>query len=325
MKKILKFVGISVTSVLGICVLYGVYFLFTYPAVSKAESLSIEATPERLARGKYLANHVTVCIDCHSQRNWDYFSGPIIPGTEGEGGFHFGRDYGLPGEIYAKNITPAGIGKMTDGELFRTITSGVRKNGEVLFPTMPYPEFNKLSDEDLYSIIAYIRTLKPIEHAVPETKLDFPYNFTVREIPARHVSVGEPDTSDLYAYGQYLANAADCIDCHTMQVNGERVKGMEFAGGREFPVAEGTVRSMNLTPDVGTGIGTWNEQTFVGLFKRYATADTVALQDYARVHNTIMPWVMFSGMTDHDLLAIYKFLRTLQPINHQVVLFTPAH
>jgi hypothetical protein len=87
----------------------------------------------------------------------------------------------IPGVLYAKNITPAGIGDWTDGEILRAITVGVNKKGEALFPLMAYNRFRHMSQEDLYSIIAYLRTLKPIENKIPERTLDFPLNFIVKQ------------------------------------------------------------------------------------------------------------------------------------------------
>jgi hypothetical protein len=233
------------------------------------------------------------------------------------------ESWGVPGIVEAKNITPAGIGRLTDGELFRAITSGVRANGQAMFPIMPYAAFNKLSDEDLYSIIAYVRTLKPIDNAVSDHRLDFPMNMIVRIIPKRHTAIQSPDTSDRYEYGKYLANTADCIDCHTRQVRGEAIKGLEFAGGFEFHLPEGTVHSANITPDEETGIGSWSADDFAGRFRQYASADGSTLEALAAEYNTPMPWVAFSGMSESDLTAIYKYLRTVPPIRNQVEKFTP--
>ncbi|HPW86812.1 MAG TPA: cytochrome C, partial [Chitinophagales bacterium] len=90
------------------------YLKLGLPNVGAPEDIKITATPEMIARGKYLANHVAVCIDCHSTRDWSRFSGPPLSGTEGKGGDIFSRDFGFPGNFYAKNITPAGIGHWTD-------------------------------------------------------------------------------------------------------------------------------------------------------------------------------------------------------------------
>jgi mono/diheme cytochrome c family protein len=130
-----------------------------------------------LKRGEYLARHVAGCIDCHSQRDLSKYSGPVVPGTEGGGGFAFIPQYGLPGTLYGRNITPdpeTGIGNWTDDEVLRAMTQGINKNGDTLFPLMPYPSFNHMAKEDLLSIIAYIRTLKPIKNKVQPRQLMVP-------------------------------------------------------------------------------------------------------------------------------------------------------
>ncbi|HNU89633.1 MAG TPA: hypothetical protein PKJ94_15140, partial [Ferruginibacter sp.] len=81
-----------------------------------------------IERGKYLAHHVALCMDCHSHRDFNQFSGPPIEGTEGIGGDEFNEKIGVPGVVYARNITPDtvnGIGKWTDEELVRVITRGI--------------------------------------------------------------------------------------------------------------------------------------------------------------------------------------------------------
>ena len=86
MKKILKILGWGL-GVVVLLIAVGVGYLFLrFPDVGPVQNMTVQATPERLARGEYLANHVCVCIDCHSTRNWEYFSGPLLPGTEGNGG-----------------------------------------------------------------------------------------------------------------------------------------------------------------------------------------------------------------------------------------------
>ena len=123
---------------LALALLFVATLRLAFPRVGPAPSLAIEATPERVARGAYLANHVTVCIDCHSVRDWSRFSGPIVAGTEGRGGEVFDRRFRMPGTFYARNITPARLADWTDGELVRLVTTGLTKDDEPIFPVMPY-------------------------------------------------------------------------------------------------------------------------------------------------------------------------------------------
>ena len=301
------------------------YIKFVLPDIEEAPVLSVELTPERIARGEYLANHVTVCIDCHSTRDWSRFSGPPTEGTFGKGGDPFDQKFGFPGAYYAKNITPAGISRYSDGELFRTITTGVNKEGEALFPVMPFHYYGQMDEDDIKSIIAYIRTLKPIENEVPKSKSDFPMNFIINTIPHKASFTKLPEKSDVLNYGKYLTNAAACIDCHTQFEKGSLVAGTEFGGGREFPFPDGSVvRSANISSDEDTGIGGWDDETFVSLFKAHSDSATLATKLNPGDFNSIMPWTMYGGMKEEDLKAIFAYLKTVAPIKNEVTKFTSA-
>lgn len=323
MKLFLKIVGtLLVLAVLTLAAVLA-YVEFALPDVGEAEDLHIDYTPERIERGHYLANSVTVCMDCHSKRDWSRFSGPITPGTLGMGGDRFDQTIGMPGVFYARNITPAGISRYTDGELFRVITSGVTKEGRAMFPLMPYPYYGKMDREDIYSIIAYLRSLPPIENAVPDSKADFPMNFILNTIPQPPSFTKRPDPSDQIAYGGYLVNAGGCVECHTQVEKGRIIKGLEFSGGREFQFPDGSiVRSANITPHPTSGIGSWTLETFMSLFKQYA--DSTRTVSHGEL-NSIMPWTMYAHMTDEDLAAIFAYLKTVPPIDNAVTAWTPAN
>ncbi|MBI1221864.1 MAG: c-type cytochrome [Bacteroidetes bacterium] len=320
MKKVFKVLGYLV---LFIAVLAGgglTYLHVAFPKVADAPEITIEHTPERLARGEYLANHVSLCMDCHAIREWDKFTGPPDETTKGSGGEHFNHEMGFPGDVVSRNITPAGLKDWTDGEIYRAITSGVSKDGTPLFDLMPYRHYGKMDQEDVYSIIAYIRNLKPIERENIDRQLDFPLNLVVRTMPqpAEHQSI--PDKNDKVAYGEYMINASGCYDCHTKQVKGEFV-GEPYAGGMEFYMGNGRIlRSANLTPHTATGIGNLGEEDFLNRFRAYRDGyepATIGPTDF----QTPMPWVMYSGMKDEDLSAIYAYLRTVTPVDNKVVKF----
>ena len=286
-------IGVVVLVVLA--VLGGwIYLTTAFPAAGEAPDISVESTPEAVARGAYLANHVTVCIDCHSTRDWAYYAGPIVAGSEGIGGERFGEEFGFPGTFYARNITPAGIGNWTDGEIARAITSGVRKDGSAFFPVMPYHlAYNRLAEDDLHALIAYVRTLKPIEADWPASQLNFPVSIIVNTIPEPYHAQPAPDPSDELAYGEYLATIAACAECHTPMVKGEKIAGMDYAGGFEFPLPTGVmVRSANITPDLKTGIGGWDLNMFTQKFRTFATESVRRLPAGEGEPNTVMPWLM---------------------------------
>ncbi len=325
MRRFFRALGIVVGS-LALLIIGGiVYFNETFPKAEPVPNIKVGVTPERIARGKYLANHVTMCVDCHSERDWTKYAGPVVPGSAGKGGEAFDEQtVGVPGVVYAKNITPAGIGGWTDGELIRAITTGISKDGTALFPLMPYLDFNNLTREDLYSIVAYIRTLKSIENNVPERKLDFPMNMIVKTIPLHsYTPASDPSLSDTVAYGKYVTTIAGCADCHTMKDKGQPVPGMEFAGGMPFNLPWGTVRSANITPDKETGIGSWTKEQFISFFKSFASDSSHSIPVNGKEFNTIMPVTDYAGMTEQDLGAIYAYLRTLTPVHNRVNKYTP--
>lgn len=325
MEKVKKIFTRLIIIILLIIVAIVSYIKVALPNVGEAPEMKIEQTPERIARGEYLANHVTICIDCHSKRDWTRFSGPPIDGTKGEGGELFDKKFGFPGAFYSKNITPDGISRYTDGELFRVITTGVNKEGKAMFPVMPYHYYGRMDEEDIKSIIAYIRTLSPIKNDVPPSSPDFPMSILINTIPEKASFTKIPAKTDVVNYGKYLINASACMACHTKFEKGKLVAGTEFGGGREFPFPDGSVvRSGNITPDATTGIGKWDEGTFVNLFHARSDSVTLSTKLQPGEFNSIMPWTMYGRMHDEDLKAIYAYLKTLSPIQNIVVKFTSA-
>lgn len=285
MKKVLFILfGLLVATVGGAAI----YVKYALPQVPLMTDIKVDITPERIARGEYLANHVSLCMDCHSTRDWSKFSGPLVPGTLGKGGEYFDEKLDIPGKVYSKNITPYNLKDWTDAELFRTITSGVNKNGDALFPLMPYPYYGRMDKEDIYDIIAYIRSLKPIENSNPEHSLNFPMSFIVNTIPQTAQLSVKPPTSDTLAYGAYLTNASACMECHTRVNAGQIIPELAFAGGREFFGPNGSSISANITPDEETGIGKWSSEDFVERFKAYSNLDSLPKLGPGEV-NTIMP------------------------------------
>ena len=295
-------------------------YVATYrPAQRPAPELRVERTPERLERGRYLAEHVSGCMECHSRRDWSRFAGPVM-GALGAGGDCLGPESGAPGRICAPNITPdpeTGIGSWTDGEILRAIREGVDRDGRALFPMMPYAEYRNLADEDAYAVIAYLRTLPAVENPVPRSEIDFPVSFFIKMVPQPLAGeVKPPGRSDQVAYGHYLATVSGCIFCHTpVDERNQPLPGMELAGGQVFKGPWGTVASANLTPHPN-GLGGRTEQNFIGMFRAFSGPDAAAPVPASA--NTAMPWLSFSGMTDDDLAAIWAYLQTVPPVANSV-------
>lgn len=321
-KRVISILSVLIVSVAGLVAAGVAYLHLAFPKVGPATQIVVESTPERVTRGKYLAHHVTGCMDCHSDRDFSRFSGPVVPGTEGKGGApYFDQKMGLPGHFFPPNLTPAALSSWTDGEILRAMTEGVSRDGRPLFPFMPYLALAGLSREDAYSIIAYLRTLKPIANEVPKSQLDFPVSLLVRTMPApAQLRETTPKPSDGVAYGEYVTRIAGCTDCHTPMDKGTPIPGMTFAGGMTFAMPGGAVaRSANLTPDAETGIGSWTRAAFIQRFRSPLTGPVAE-----GGVNTPMPWELMSGMTDDDLGAIYDYLRTIPPVKNSVQRLTAA-
>jgi hypothetical protein len=244
----------------------------------------------------------------------------VQPGTLGRGGERFDESTGLPGVLIARNITPAVLGGWSDGEIYRAITGGLRRDGSALFPLMPYDAYRFMAQEDLLAIIAYLRTLQPVNNEIPLHQLNFPLNLIVNSIP-KPADPRPVNRADPVAYGQYLTTVAGCRWCHTPVNETQRsIPELELAGGHEFPLGGFVARAANITPDEETGIGRWSREDFIARFRRYRGPDgriPVGPGD----SNTVMSWTMYAEMTDGDLGAIHAYLRQVKPIRNRVETF----
>ncbi|HEY3998351.1 MAG TPA: cytochrome C, partial [Candidatus Xenobia bacterium] len=292
----------------------------------------IERTPARVERGRYLANNVVRCIGCHSKPDTKRYSLPPLAGTLGEGGQLLG-DPEDPFSVYAKNITPNGIGDWSDGEILRAMTSGLDKNGDSLIPAMPYEYLRNIDQEDAYSIVAYIRTLKPVGTQFPPATWNsgFAKFLTTHLFPKPWSPVNKPATTDKVAYGGYLAHLAECDMCHSpWDSMGHPLPDKLMSGGNWFRAHYNNddlskfnyVVSANLTPDP-TGLGNIDEAQFVGFFRAFDTPAAKAKKVGPNGPQDVMPWVELSGMTDDDLKAIYAWLKSQKPISNKVDSFPP--
>lgn len=320
MKRIVKWVGLLLL-VVALVVGGGLaYVVFALPRVTPLTDAKVDRSPSRVARGEYLMN--TMCVDCHSARDWNKYAAPVIPGTEfsGAGEQWNEQNAELPGNIWAPNLTPTHLGDWSDAEIIRAFTEGVSRDGHPLFPMMPYSSFRLLPREDVESIVAYLRSMParpmPAHAASYQRRIDFPLSLIVHLIPEK-AAPQTVDTSNKLAYGEFLATTHGCRDCHSPQDdNHNEIPGKQFAGGVPFvvPAAPGAhVHSANITPDPEAGIGGWSEETFITRFKLYEQPPPDALTVKNPKHNTLMPWTVFAKLTRDDLSAIYAYLRTVKP------------
>ncbi len=290
---------------------------FLGPKARPLTSRKFEATPQRLNRGRYLAVGLAGCAGCHSQHDWSTHGAPIVPGTEGGGQWFDMPD--LPGRVVAPNLTSdsaTGAGTWSDDQLARAIREGIGHDGRPLFPMMPYQDFRKMSDEDLASIVVYLRSLPPVHSQLPKTEIVFPVKYLIRSVPEPvTASVSAPDPRDRLQYGAYLVLLGGCADCHTPRQRGEPLPGLEYAGGQVMKGPWGEVSPANITPDA-SGISYYDE----GLFIQVIRTGYVK----ARKLSSIMPFGDYKNLTDDDLKAIYAYLQTLKPVKHHVDNSEPA-
>ena len=318
--KAVKVIGFILLGLLGVAAGAGTYLKVALPDTGPVPQIKIERTAERIKRGDYLANHVSACMDCHSTKDERLYGSPVVGGF-GAGGEKFDVQTGLPGKFYASNITPYLLNSWTDGELFRALTTGEDKFKKSIFPIMPWDHIGQMDKEDVYSIIAYLRSIPAVKKDIPPSEIDFPVNFIINTMPHK-ANLGKlPPENDTIKYGAYLVNAAACIDCHSKRYHGDIIPGTEFGGGMEFKQQGGVVRSANISPDKLTGIGSWSRDLFIQRFKSFEGKEKQAAKLNPGDPQIPMPWYSYAGMKTSDLAAIYAYLRTVKPINNRVIAF----
>ncbi len=315
MKKVLRFLGYTLIALLVLAAI-GITFTigwrpFIGPKARPLTARKFEATPERLKRGEYIATHVAGCMECHTPGDWMQHEVKLDEARMGAG--QPMPLNGLPGRIIASNLTPdpeTGTGNWSDDQLARAIREGIGHDGRALFPMMPYSRFRHMTDEDLASVIVFLRSLLPVRNALPRTEVIFPVNYLIRSEPQPLTEPVQAVVSTPVKRGQYLVAIANCGDCHTPMKQGKFIPEMDLAGGRLLEGPFGHVASANITPDP-TGISYYTEDLFVQAMRTGYVGGVRKL-------NQIMPWSVFRGMTDEDLKAMFAYLKTVKPVVHRV-------
>ena len=283
---------------------------FIGPKARPTTNRQFERTPERLARGRYLVGGLVGCETCHSPKDWKTHGAPNLPGMELAG--QLLPVPGLPGTIVASNLTPdpeTGAASWSDDQIARAIREGVAHDGRTIFPMMPYEGYRKLSDEDVASIVVYVRSVTPVRNPLPPTKVDFPVNYLIRGVPqplTSPVSGPNPQASPAER-GKYLVSVG--CGCHIATDRKGPIRGLEYGGGEHLEGPWGDVTSANITPDA-SGISYYDEATFIQVMRTGYVK--------ARKLSSIMPFGEFANLNDDDLKAIFAYLRTVPPVKHRV-------
>lgn len=247
-------------------------------------SVKVPTGEAAITEGKRLF-FIRGCADCHG----DDGAGKLIFETP------LARSVGA-------NLT-ALMPTLSDDDVVRALRHGVGKDGTMLM-TMPAQEYRKMSSADIGHLIAYLRTMKPIARALPPSEVKplgrFMYVCHVMKFfPAETFNHENkppppPEPGDTVAYGEYLSS--NCVDCH----------GKHFSGG-PIPGATALGDPANLTPDE-TGLKDWTQEQFV------TTLRTGVNPSGKKLDPTKMPWPSIGQMNDVEMAALWRYLRTLQPL-----------
>lgn len=280
-----------------------------HQGVEQPETIRVDTT-RLAARGEYIVRNVAVCGHCHAKDRSDP-DGPL------SGGGEF-RNWRL-GTIRAANLTSdaeTGLGTWSAGEIVQAVRVGLDREEHVLAPVMPYHWYNGMSDRDAAAVAWYLKRTRPVRNEVdsdPNVVFGVGTLFFIQ--PERERNVPEVPRGATAEYGKYLAMyVAACVDCHTPRGGPMSTTEMDklFAGNAHPPEAF-PANPSNITPDATTGIGRWSEEDFMRALRTGRTPD-------GRVLHPFMPWRQYSHMTDSDLRAIYRYLRTVRPIENEVPL-----
>jgi mono/diheme cytochrome c family protein len=261
-----------------------------------------------ITRGKYVFAATGGC-GCHTEKDRPVNSG--------------GRKYdGAWGTVYSTNITPdrqTGIGNWTDDQIITAIRLGRRPNGERLVPVHPYLAFNGMAEEDLRAVVAYLRSLPPVNRANQPKKL-IPLFESVL-LPAwlaafapRETPPPTAPTSGL-ARGEYLVRAVGhCGECHTPRGVTQATDNTRFLGGT--PKGPDGDPVPNITPDKDSGLK-WSEDEIA----EYLASGNKPDGDVA---GGLMDEVIqgttggYKDLTKEDRLAIARYLKSIPAVRNKV-------
>ena len=301
MRKFLKWFGVIGGGLVVVAVLLVVVlFLVGSRKVNRTydvaiATVSIPTDAASIARGKHYVEAVGVCQVCHGQN----LAGPVIDDCKDVPCIGF-SDESIFGKIAPANLTSGigGIGgSFTDDDYIRAIRHGIGMDNQAL-TIMPAEEYNRISDDDLGAIIAYLKTLPPVDNEVGESGLG-PLGRTLASfveglIPASLIDheaqrPQSPAVGVTAEYGEYLSNI--CTVCHGDGLSGSRVPGND------------RVKAPDIT--MNGDIGTWTKSQFIDTIRSGNTPRGNLLDP------RFMPWNRFTQMTNDELDAIWLYLESL--------------
>ncbi|MBX2891637.1 MAG: hypothetical protein KF734_11955 [Saprospiraceae bacterium] len=320
--KILTFslLGIALLAALAASFIY-VKGIPNYEYKPGPDILNLKVAPDsnRVARGAKIAS--LLCNECHKDSKTQRLTGEVMLDMPPE----FGK-------VHSLNITNDsvhGIGAWTDGELYYFLRTGIRKNGSWAPPFMP--KFPLMADEDLYSIIAWLRSDDPLLAASPKEYPPNKYNlfskflcnvvFAPPPLPESPITI--PDSTDRIALGRYVADAlCACYACHSADfakmdiLQPDKSLGF-YGGGNPMLNLEGeVVHSANLTMDKETGIANFTSEQFL---------EAVKYGKNPRGGPLYYPMFPHTALTDGEVNAIWAYLQTVPTIKNAVERYKPKN
>lgn len=259
------------------------------------------AQSDLVKRGDYLVNGILTCGNCHSPK------GPAgdIPGKLFSGGLSWNEP---PFKVTASNITQdkeTGIGGWTDAQIKTLLRTGTRPNGVHIAMVMPTGFYHIMTERDLDAVVAYLRTIKPINNKVADPIYKMPQAEHV--LPGAENLYTEAMLGDKIKKGFYLATIGHCMECHTPMEKGMRQWDSRLgAGGFEFPGPWGVSMSRNITSSKTKGIGAWTNAEIERAITTGVSRDGSHLKPPMGFH-------YYSTLTAEDLDAVVAYLRTVPP------------
>lgn len=263
---------------------------------------ALTASDSLLARGAYLARAGN-CAACHTARGGAAYAG--------------GRGIATPfGTVFSSNLTPdetTGIGNWTPAHFWRAMHNGRSKDGRLLYPAFPYPNYTQVTREDSDALFAYLGSLPAVERAATPHALRFPYDSQAALAVWRAlyfkpgVYETDPQRSAEWNRGAYLVRGlGHCAACHTARnALGASSEALDLAGGL-IPMQNWYAPS--LSSPLEAGVGDWDRQHIVDLLKTGVSARASATGPMAEV---VLRSTQY--LSDADLGAMAQFLKELAP------------
>jgi len=231
-----------------------------------------------------------------------------------------GRPIETPyGRFYGTNITPDpvhGIGTWTDREIIDAIRLGVKPDGTVMSPVMPYPALSGMTDKDVTALVAFLRSLEPVAQENLPHEVSLPFSGLAmrvwRWLFFEPIETRAAAWTDPIARGRYISeHLAHCQECHTPRtVFGTLDRTRDLAGN---PAGIDGEVAPNITPDDETGIGRWSEGEIVSLLRTGFLPNFDNVQGLMAVVIDGVPGGGYKDMSDEDAAAVATYLKSVTP------------